>query len=81
MYQKREEHKLSWLGTRWDRYTLVTEQNSNHSWNTGLQAHALFRKAEVKVKVMAENCALMIRNTAKKDVQKGCHAKTRIYSG
>lgn len=70
MYQKREEHELSWQGIRQDRYTLVTQQNSNHGWNTGLEADALFRKAEIKVKVVAENCALMIRNTAKKDVQK-----------
>lgn len=70
MYQKREEHELSWQGIRQDRYALVAQQNSNHGWNTGLEAHALFRKAEIKVKVVAENCALMIRNTAK-DVQEG----------
>lgn len=55
MYQKREEHKA---GRPLGR-TLRTEQNSNHRWSTGLKAHALFRKAEVKVKVVADNCALM----------------------
>lgn len=60
IFNKREEHELSWQGIRQDRYTLLTQQNSDHGCNTGHKAHTLFRKAEIKVKVMAENCALMI---------------------
>lgn len=60
LLQKMQEHELSWQGIRQDKYTLVTQRNSNHGWKTGLEAYALFRKAEIKVKVVAENCTLMI---------------------
>lgn len=47
---------------------LVAQQNSNHGWNTGLKVYALPRKAEIKVKFVAENQVLMIWKSKKKHV-------------